>query len=508
VELCAPCHARRTELGDYDHTSVQMLDHHLPSVLEADLYHADGQILEEVYVYGSFLQSKMYHNDVRCSDCHDVHSLLLHHEGNDLCLQCHRAASYDTPDHHFHKKIHEGRPSDGALCVKCHMVEQPYMVIDWRADHSFRVPRPDLTREIDVPNACNQIGCHADQTVAWAADHHRRWYGEVRRPHYGRTLAAGRRGEAAAAADLARLAGDALYPAIVRATALSTLRGYPGPTSAAAFGAALADEDPLVRHTAVENVNVGDAGRLTALVAPLLLDPIRAVRMQAAVRLAAAPDSLLRDYQRAARSDALDEYVEAMTYSLDFAFAGHNLGNLYAQLGDTERAAAHYRRAIAVDELFYAAKVNLAILENARGNNAEAERLLRSVLTDFPDQADVAYSLGLLLAEMERVEEAVGYLERAAAGLPDRVRVHLNLGLALQQIGRLDAAETALRRAVALAPSQLDVLYALADHYVKRGDVDAALPIAERMITVAPEERVGHAIKAFVEAEQRRRAQE
>ncbi|MBW2279083.1 MAG: hypothetical protein JRF63_16470, partial [Deltaproteobacteria bacterium] len=162
VELCAPCHSRRSELGDYDHSSAALLHSHLPSVLDEGLYHPDGQILDEVYVWGSFTQSKMYANDVQCSDCHDIHSLELKYEGNDLCLQCHRADAYDTREHHFHKKIHEGQPSDGALCVKCHMPEQPYMVIDQRADHSLRVPRPDLSLTLGTPNACSQGGCHDD----------------------------------------------------------------------------------------------------------------------------------------------------------------------------------------------------------------------------------------------------------------------------------------------------------------------------------------------------------
>jgi formate-dependent nitrite reductase cytochrome c552 subunit len=145
VERCAPCHSRRAELGDDDHTNSRLLDDYLPALLREGLYYADGQILDEVYVYGSFLQSKMYARDVTCRDCHDSHSLKLHADGNALCLQCHQAEVYDTRDHHFHKRGRGRRaPSDGALCVKCHMVESPYMVIDWRADHSFRVPRPDL----------------------------------------------------------------------------------------------------------------------------------------------------------------------------------------------------------------------------------------------------------------------------------------------------------------------------------------------------------------------------
>ena len=427
VELCAPCHARRTELGDWDHTTSALLDSHLPALLEEGLYYADGQILDEVYVWGSFTQSKMYANDVRCTDCHDAHSMKLKFEGNDLCLQCHRADAYDTADHHFHKKIHQGKPSDGALCVKCHMPERPYMVIDWRADHSLRIPRPDLSQTLGTPNACSQGGCHDDRPLSWSVDAYTRWYGQAKKPHYGPTLAAGREGRPQAQEDLIRLAGDALYPAIVRATALSLLGRYPGEESTRAFAFALADPEPLLRHTAVNDVVVASREELVELIAPLLFDPMRAVRLQAAVQLADAPDALLKPYQREALAETLTEYRRAMEYSLDFAFACHNLGNLAARLGDAAQAEKYYRMAIAIDDLFYPAKANLAVLLNARGENDEAEALLRSILGTYPEQYDVAYSLGLLLAEMGRYREAESYLARAAAGMPDHPGVERNL---------------------------------------------------------------------------------
>ena len=499
VELCAPCHSRRSELGDYDHSRPGMLDNIIPSVLEEHLYYSDGQIEDEVYVYGSFVQSKMYRNDVRCSDCHDVHSLVLKADGNDLCLQCHQAEVYDSYEHHFHKREHEGQPSEGYLCIKCHMPERPYMVVDWRADHSLRVPRPDLSLETGVPNACNQAGCHDDKSVAWSVEHHRDWYGRARKPHYGTILAEGRRGDPEALVPLVRLAGDELYPAIVRATALVLLAAYPDPEAAAAFDRATADADPLLRYTAINNLNVADPERFVELAAPLLFDPVRAVRLQAASGLAGVPANLLKPYQREALAKELEAYVEAMEYSLDFAFAGHNLGNLYAGLGAPDKAVQYYRAAVEIDDLFYPAKVNLAMLYNSQGRQADAERLLREVVDDFPREYEAAYSLALLLVEMNRPDEAASYLERAAEGMRDRPRVWYNLGLLRQQTGDLTGAEAALRHAVDLEPGNLDLLYALADHYVRRGMFSRALDVARRMTAADPSNTAARDFEASLE---------
>ncbi len=499
VELCAPCHSRRAELGDYDHTGAELLDYMLPSLLQEGLYHADGQILGEVYVYGSFLQSKMYARAVSCQDCHDSHSLKLHRPGNELCLQCHQREVYDTRDHHFHKRLHEGQESDGAKCVKCHMVEQRYMVIDWRADHSFRRPRPDLSAEIGTPNACMQSGCHSDQPLAWSVDAYRRWYGEARKPHFGTTFAAARQGDPAAQPELVRLAGSDLQAPIVRATALELLARAPRADGLAALRAATGWDEALLRHSAAAHLPLSSIDDIERL-APLLSDPVKAVRLEAVSRLASVPRDRLKPYQQQAFSAALAEYRQSMTYTLDFSSSNFNLGNLEYALGDVAAAERCYRAALAIDDLFAPAKANLAVLLNAQGRNDEAEALLRELVRDDPDQSDAMSSLGLLLVEMDRPDEGLVWLARAAEARPNDARVHYNLGLLLQQLGRLDEAGQKLRRALEIEPDGLDYLHAYTDYLFRRGRLGEARALAERMIELCPDRPIGHQLKAAIDS--------
>jgi tetratricopeptide (TPR) repeat protein len=495
VEICAPCHSRRSELGDYDHTEVELLDHMLPSLLAESLYHNDGQILDEVYVYGSFLQSKMYAREVSCPDCHDSHSLELHREGNELCLQCHEREVYDTSDHHFHKQIHEGRESDGAKCVKCHMVEQPYMVIDWRADHSFRVPRPDLSSATGAPNACAQSGCHADKPSEWSIDAYRGWYGEARKPHFGTTFAAAREGDPKARPELTRLAESQLVAPIVRASALELLAREPTDDAIATVRTAIDSDEPLLRRTAVAYLPLAEAADVERL-APLLSDPVKAVRMAAVSRLAQAPRDLLKPYQHQAFEAALAEYRESMAHSLDFASGAFNLGNLEAVLGDAAAAERYYHQALEIDDLFSPAKSNLAVLLSGRGRNDEAETLLREILRDYPDDSEAMVSLGLLRVEVGDSEDGVTWLARAAERRPADANVRRNLGLLLQQLGRSDDAEAALRRAYELDPASLEVMHAWADYLLRRGRRAEALRVAERMIELYPDVPLGRQLAA------------
>ncbi len=364
------------------------------------------------------------------------------------------------------------------------MPKSPFMVVHWRADHSIRIPRPDLTKDLGVPNACS--GCHADKSLSWVIAAYDKWYGVARKPHYGTVLAAGRRGDPAAKADLLRLAGDTLSPTLVRATALSLLGRYRGADVTAAFRKALLDEEPLVRRTAVAEAPIEDEAERAARLAPLLADPFRAVRLAAATELAGTPPELLRPYQQEALATALADYVKAMEYSLDFSSAGHNLGLLYERRNDPAKAEEYYRRAIAVDDLSYPPKVNLALLLARQGRNADAEKLLREVLAANPEQARVAYSLGLLVAETGKMEEAATLLARAAAGLPSYARAAYNAGLALSRVGRDAEAERMLRRAVEIEPSSYDLVYALGDFLLRHGRLAEVGPVADRLAALDP----------------------
>ena len=509
VELCAPCHARRAILGDYTHAEPDLMDSMLPSLLNEGLYFTDGQILEEVYVYGSFTQSKMYGRDVRCSDCHDVHSIKTVKSGNLLCLQCHRASVYDTKEHHFHKKEGEnGQPivaangqvlfavGTGAQCVQCHMPGRLYMINDYRPDHSFRIPRPDLSIGLGTPNACNR--CHVDKSEHWSNETITKWYGPGRRAHYGTIIDAGRKRSPEAGDRLIHLAGDPLYPVIVRATALALLSAYPPSLSAAAYELALMDTEALIRRTAVDNLKMTDLKRQTALLTSALYDPVKAVRMEAARRMSEIGSPALDARQQKVYQGALSEFKKSMEYSADFAFGRYNLGNLFVNLKQPDKAIENFRAAVRIDSQFYPAQVNLAMLYNQMGRKDEAEMLLREVVAAHDDLHEIQYSLGLLLAENKQFEEAAFYLEKAAAGLPGAPRVHYNLGLLQQQLKRDTEAEASLKKALRIDPGNLDYLYALADHYLKRRMFTQARNIAEQMVANHPNHSIGHQILNYI----------
>jgi predicted CXXCH cytochrome family protein len=498
VELCAPCHSRRFYMQDYAHQpGTDLLDHEVPSLLDEHLYFPDGQIRDEVYEYASFVQSKMYRQGVRCTDCHDPHGTKRHKPGNDLCLQCHKGDVYNTSLHHFHKEAVDGKPSPGWLCENCHMPRRVYMGVDWRLDHSIRIPRPDMSLALGVPNACTNPFCHADKGDTWAADVYTRWYGQKRPPHYGTVIAAAREGRPEARADLLRLTQDRLYPVTVRATAISLTDWYPGQETRDALAKALHDEESSVRRAALDRADLFAPDERVRRVTPLLQDPVKGVRIEAAVTLAQTPGYVTPPGQAVAFQAALAEFESAMRYQADFQTSGYNLGNLYAALGRREDAEQEYRRAIRIDPLFVRTRVNYATLLSATGRNPEAEAQLREALKTEPGQPAAAYNLGLLLAEMGRMPEAVTWLEHAAASMPANTRVHYNLAMAYRETGKMAQAETSLLRGLELEPGEADFLFALGDLYARQGKLEKARKTAVLWIQTHPDD---NRAKQFIRA--------
>jgi predicted CXXCH cytochrome family protein len=209
--VCAQCHARRGQIAEGYSAGNPFLDYYRPALLTNPLYYADGQQRDEVYNWGSFLQSKMYASGVTCSDCHNPHSGKLRAEGNTLCATCHLPSRYDSATHHHHRT-----GSAAAVCIACHMPTTTYMVIDPRHDHSLRIPRPDLSVKLGTPNPCN--GCHTNRDARWAATQVNQWYGHDPKGYqrFAAAFFAANSGALDAQAQLQTIAGDSAQPPIAQ----------------------------------------------------------------------------------------------------------------------------------------------------------------------------------------------------------------------------------------------------------------------------------------------------
>ena len=481
TEVCAPCHARRSPLGDGHEVGKPLLDGYRPSLLDPRLYHADGQIDGEVFIHGSFLQSRMYAAGVTCSDCHEPHGLQLRAEGNAVCSQCHLPAAFDVAEHHHHAP---GQP--GSQCVDCHMPAKTYMVVDPRRDHGFKIPRPDLATRTGAPDACT--GCHEAKDSVWAAVRIAEWYGSDRRREasFGEVLAADRLGQPGAGARLAKIAGDPGMPAIVRATALAGLERRLDRPAFAAVQRGLADPDPMVRLAAVGALGEADPRLRAELALPLLTDPVTAVRLETARILAPVPTGDLAPDQRAALDAAFAAYESAQGKLVDRPEGLITLANFYRERGRLVEAEARLADSIRLHPAFVPAYANLADLMRQQGRDAEGGRVLEQGMAMAPASAELTHAKGLLLIRQQKYPEAVAALAKAVDLAPDNPRYAYVYAVALQETGRPGDAVAVLQGAVRQHPADPDLLFTLALALLQQGDLDGARRYAQALGRIAP----------------------
>lgn len=487
LQTCAQCHSRRGLIAGDFHGGDSYHEHFRQELLQSDTYFDDGQIKDEVYVYGSFVQSKMYHKGIRCTDCHDPHSLQLKHPGNETCTSCHQhpAGKYDVPSHHHHAV-----GSEGAKCVNCHMAGRTYMDLDFRHDHSFRIPRPDLSVKWGTPNACT--ACHVNdhlkslpeetrvklreyadwQTAAangdekiasllkeidrWSDEACEKWYGvERKRPdHFGETVAAFRQGgeagvpgevDEASVQPMVYLAmrKDDVTPFIARATALDGLAAaqVQGCAAAAARIVEDATDHPVVRAAAVRCMANESAASVRRALIPRLEDESRQVRLEVLQALAApAVYQTLTPNEQTRVDLAMREYQAALAQVADRSGAHMTWAMLCEQRGMYAEAIEAYETAIRVEPTVAGARTNLAALMDQMAERGDVQAGER--------------------AKLLRSQE-LPLLRRDAALATGNATIQYRFGLALYLAGDHPGALKQLQRAVELSPQTTDFRTAL-----------------------------------------------
>jgi tetratricopeptide (TPR) repeat protein len=497
IEVCAVCHSRRTQLSDAYQPGDSLLEAFRPALLDAALYQADGQILDEVYEYGSFLQSPMYAAGVTCTDCHDPHSGQARATGNGLCATCHLPSAFDTAEHHRHTA-----GKSGSFCVDCHMGERTYMVVDGRRDHSFRVPRPDLSVLLGVPNACNS--CHQDRPSEWAAAEVATWFpgGRSGTFHYAQALQAGRAWAADRHELLARVIGDSAMPPIVRATAIGLLAAQMDDSDVELIGASLRDTSELVELAALEALESVPVSVRVDLAQRFLSDAPTALRMAAARNLLPARDGL-SVARRADLDAALSAYTAAQQFNADRAEALLNLGNLEVERGALEAAETTYRQALERQPRFAPTYVNLADLYRRQGREREAEEVLRRGIELAPTEPSLKHALGLSLVRSQRLDQALPLLREASEQGAAEPLYGYVYGVALHSSGSADAGLEELENAHERFPGYAPVLFALATMHRDAGDLESAREYAHRLLDVSPGDTAARALAAELDTTNR-----
>lgn len=545
IEMCATCHSRRLKLSDGFTATCSFDDYFACELLMDHTYHGDGQIKDEVYVYGSFVQSKMYHEGIRCTDCHDPHSAKVKKLGNDLCTSCHAhpAGKYDTPLHHHHQI-----GSTGSLCVECHMPATTYMEVDPRRDHSLRVPRPDLSVKFGVPNACT--GCHLDSTklpedsqvgikqyldwITRAEDGDEIVKAELERvnalmddavkswfptPHYDDSHYYARLAASSIESEemeqiLIALMDSPAAPSITRATAaIRTLEFRSDETLRAALNilntrdaraivgafprieSAMNRQIDYLRYTNSRKEPIEKIRRYASAVANFLTFESLEVRLAACRTLAGIPleirSDVLSGQQIQEFETARDEYLESLKVENDRAASWAVISTLKLSDNDLNGAIEAIRRAISLDESTSGLRSQLASLLSQQTQNIQQDARQQAQEGNTSNLQQLQERMVELLTEIselrERDHELILVELKRAEGFPGAHHLYYRVAMSYYLRGETDLTLQYLNQAIELEPDNEIYLLALATFYKSQGDWQKTSEYVDRLLQQDPE---------------------
>lgn len=466
VQLCAKCHSRRAQLDDKFVPGDNFRDHYLPSLLTEPLYYADGKIKDEVYVYGSFQQSRMYQAGVTCSNCHNPHTLKLKAEGDAVCQQCHLPALYTTPKHHFHTNN-----SEGASCIACHMPAKTYMGVDQRNDHSFRIPRPDLADKLSVPNACTL--CHKDKQPKWAASILNKWHGKT--PQGYQQFSPALHALAQQKPDALHLSYEVLMadaPSIAKATIVGHLGHYRSKQTLMTALQMLRSKDADTRRQALLALQAFPLEQTITQVYAALSDPIKIVRIEAANILAAVPRGALEKPQKELIDKVTEEYLQSLLFSAERPEAQLSLARLYYQLGQRQLAEQAFKEALRLQPQFVPAYINYADFLQQQNQASAAFALLEKGLEITKDAA-MHHAIGLWHIRHNDKSKALKQLKIAAEREPNTTRYAYVYAVAIAEKSPQQAIAI-LETALTKREGNIELLMALASYYQQLGNEEQA----------------------------------
>jgi len=466
VEWCGRCHSRRSQLTD-EYTFGKMLEHtHQVAYLDYPLYNDDGTNNDEDYVYGSFLQSKMYAKGVTCKDCHNVHSGELKGGKENVCFQCHMPSKYKTTEHHKHKE-----DGAGASCISCHLPKITVMVVDPRSDHSMRIPRPDISVKTGATNACNN--CHKDKSNEWASQEFKKWYGNKYDTisHYGFAFHNIRTNKPDAQSDLNKVINDKDMANIVVGTAIRFQDYRNNPLAFENLKMALTSPSPLVRRAGLESLRNLPKQQQFKYALPLAKDTVYGVRYMANSLIYDMPVTNLPAEQQKVVNEARKEYIDQLLYWQDRSLGLSSIGTAAIGLGKLDQAEDYFKKAIALDTLNLIAKINYADLKRMQGKNDACITLLKEVLA-IDNKFSTAYqALAFAYIRTGDKQKALRTLETAKTIVKNDAQNHYYFALMQNDSGKSKEAIETIMKALKTYPNNEQLLTLAYSIYNDRGDV-------------------------------------
>ncbi|MDC0599574.1 tetratricopeptide repeat protein, partial [Candidatus Pseudothioglobus singularis] len=183
---------------------------------------------------------------------------------------------------------------------------------------------------------------------------------------------------------------------------------------------------------------------------------------------------------------ALESYRKAIEIKPNFAHAHNNLGNAFKDLENYKDAIKCYKKAITINPSFPEAHNNLGNVFKDIGELDDAVKSYKKALELDKNLYEACYNLGVVFIQLKRFNEAIKSFQNAIEINPNFAKSYNNLGSSLMSLGRLNEAINFFKKSLDVDDEYVNGLNNLGNALTDLGQLKAGAKLIEKAIKIDP----------------------
>jgi len=183
---------------------------------------------------------------------------------------------------------------------------------------------------------------------------------------------------------------------------------------------------------------------------------------------------------------AMNCYEKAIKIQPNNSAAYNNLGNTLKELGEYQKAISSYEKAIQINTNYVDAYYNLGIILSELGEYQKAMSSYEKAIQINPNYANAYYNLGNTLKELGEYQKAMSSYEKVIQINPNHIDAHNNLGIIFNELGENQKAMSCYEKAIQINHNYIDAHNNLGIIFKELGEYQKAMSSYEKVIQINP----------------------
>ena len=183
---------------------------------------------------------------------------------------------------------------------------------------------------------------------------------------------------------------------------------------------------------------------------------------------------------------AKDCYEKAIEINPNYVDAYNNLGILLSQLGENQKLIGYFEKAIELNPNYSLAHNNLGVIFKNLGEYEKAKSFYEKAIEIDPNYANAHINLAIIFKILKDYQKAKECYEKAIEINPNHSQAHNNLGVIFKDLGENQKAKSCYEKAIAINPNYAHAHHNLGIIFKDLGENQKAKGCYEKAIVINP----------------------